>query len=44
MKDVRFNISTLISLTNCICGNGIGTFNSRRGNDTGSGFVDTDLI
>ena len=35
------NISNLISLISCN-GNGIGTFNTRRGNDTGLGIVDLD--
>lgn len=36
-----FNIiSNLTSLISCTNGSGFGTFNSRRGNDTGSGFVD----
>ena len=40
-----FNIiSNLISLISCTNGNGFGTFNSRRGNDTGSGFVSDDII
>lgn len=40
------NISDIIiSLTlSCISGNGFGTFNSRRGNDTGSGIVDNITI
>jgi len=37
------NISNLISLISCTNGSGFGTFNSRRGTDTGSGIVDIDL-
>ena len=39
-----FNIiSNLTSLISCTNGSGFGTFNSRRGNDTGSGFVDVEV-
>ena len=39
MKNL-INISNILSLISCTNGNGFGTFNSRRGRDTGSGIVE----
>jgi hypothetical protein len=43
MKNL-INISNLTSLISCTNGSGFGTFNSRRGTDTGSGIVDNITI